>query len=172
MTKLIGYLQVLRFAVYYLFCYSAGFKYSQYGATVIPLPLRKLLPTDGPRQKSINKMTVGTYVCPFGDGCTLPLESTTASIYAHLRLHGHVYSHRSHAPCPWPGCSKEIRWGNVARHIIECHLRVKLQCVCGRTYARKGALVAHMNICETHIINIIQEYLDMTHYEEEFVITN
>lgn len=90
-----------------------------------------------------------TYACPLGDGCPLPLESTTASVYVHLRLHGHVYNHRGHAPCPWPECSKEMRWGNVARHIIERHLWVKLQCVwCGRAYTRKGALAAHMNVCE------------------------
>ncbi|KAI6039204.1 hypothetical protein EDC04DRAFT_2686535 [Pisolithus marmoratus] len=90
-----------------------------------------------------------TYVCPFGDDCMLPLEGTSASVYAHLRLHGYIYNHRSHAPCPWPGCGKEIRWGNVARHIIERHLRVRLQCVwCGQTYTRRGALAAHMNTCE------------------------
>lgn len=66
-------------------------------------------------------MAAGTYTCPFGDGCTSPLEFTTAAIYDHLRVHGHVYSHRGRAPCPWLGCSKEMRWGNVARHIIERH---------------------------------------------------
>ncbi|KIK16741.1 hypothetical protein PISMIDRAFT_251985 [Pisolithus microcarpus 441] len=117
-------------------------------------------------------MAAGTYTCPFGDGCTSPLEFTTAAIYDHLRVHGHVYSHRGRAPCPWLGCSKEMRWGNVARHIIERHLQVKLRCVwCGRTYARKRVLTAHMNICETHITDIVQEYLNMTHHEEEFAFT-
>ncbi|KAI6151619.1 hypothetical protein BKA82DRAFT_1001641 [Pisolithus tinctorius] len=110
----------------------------------------------------------GAYICPFGDGCTLPLENTTTSIYAHLRLHGHIYKHRDRAPCPWPGCRKETRWGNVARHVIERHLRVKSQCMwCGHSYVRSGALAAHMDVCiEAYIKNIFQEYPNITHYEE------
>ncbi|KAI6155763.1 hypothetical protein BKA82DRAFT_50880, partial [Pisolithus tinctorius] len=82
--------------------------------------------------------------CLLGDGCTFPLEGTTTSIYSHLRHHGLNYRHRDRAPCPWPECSKAMRWGNVARHILECHLHVRLQCThCGKTYTRSEGLGAH-----------------------------
>lgn len=93
-----------------------------------------------------------TYTCPLGTGCTFPLEATTKSLYAHLPLHGHNYKHRDRAPCPWPGCSKVSRWGNVGRHIIERHLGVKMECeYCGKTYKRRGDLKAHMKGCVEHL---------------------
>lgn len=80
-----------------------------------------------------------TYVCPLGDGCSFLLEATTGSLYAHLPLHGHDHKHRDRAPCPWPGCSKTSRWGNVARHIVERHFAVKRQCKYPtKSYKRKG----------------------------------
>ncbi|KAI6165536.1 hypothetical protein EDD17DRAFT_171687 [Pisolithus thermaeus] len=89
-----------------------------------------------------------TCTCPLGDGCTSSLEATTTSLYAHLPLHGHVYKHRDRAPCPWPGCSKISRWGNVARHILERHIAVKRQCkYCGKTYKREGDLKSHLKGC-------------------------
>ncbi|KAI6094158.1 hypothetical protein F5141DRAFT_416064 [Pisolithus sp. B1] len=88
------------------------------------------------------------YACPLGSGCTLPLEGTTASIYRHLRQHGLIHKHRDRAPCPWPGCSREMRWGNVARHVIESHLGVKAHCMfCGKGYARSKSFNAHMKAC-------------------------
>lgn len=93
-----------------------------------------------------------TYTCPLGTGCTFPLEATTKSLYTHLPLHGHNYKHRDRAPCPWPGCSKVSRWGNVARHIIESHLGVKMECeYCGKTYKRRGDLKAHMKGCVEYL---------------------
>ncbi|KAI5999024.1 hypothetical protein EDC04DRAFT_1422608 [Pisolithus marmoratus] len=89
-----------------------------------------------------------TYACQLGNGCPSPLEGTTTSIYLHLRNHGLIHKHRERAPCPWPRCSKPMRWGNVARHIIECHLDVTKECMyCGKTYKRSVDLNAHMILC-------------------------
>lgn len=89
-----------------------------------------------------------TYPCPLGAGCAVPLEGTTTSVYRHLRRHGLIHSHRGRAPCPWPGCRRDICWGNVARHIVERHLKVKLRCtVCGKLYTRNDSLNAHMRVC-------------------------
>ncbi|KAI5990231.1 hypothetical protein EDD15DRAFT_1189184 [Pisolithus albus] len=92
-----------------------------------------------------------TYVCPLGDECSFLLEATTGSLYAHLPLHGHDHKHRERAPCPWPGCSKTSRWGNVARHIIERHFAVKRQCKYPtKAYKRKGKSHAKGSIVIFH----------------------
>lgn len=89
-----------------------------------------------------------TYPCPLGSGCAVPLEGTTTSIYRHLRGHGLIHNHRDRAPCPWPGCHREMRWGNVARHIIESHLGARLHCkFCRRSYTRVETLKIHMRVC-------------------------
>ncbi|KAI6112799.1 hypothetical protein F5141DRAFT_741058 [Pisolithus sp. B1] len=86
--------------------------------------------------------------CPLGFGCAVPLEGTTTSIYRHLRRHGLIHNHRDRAPCPWPGCHRDMRWGNVARHIIENHLGVRLRCMfCRRSYTRLESLKAHTGVC-------------------------
>lgn len=96
-----------------------------------------------------------TYPCPLGSGCAVPLEGTTTSVYRHLRRHGLIHGHRDRAPCPWPGCHKDISWGNVARHIVERHLGVKLPCTfCGKLYTRKDSLNAHMRVCVARTFGI------------------
>ena len=88
------------------------------------------------------------YTCRLGVGCSLPLESTTRSIRSHLREHGYVHKDRERASCPWQGCGKEMRWTNVARHIIEAHLGDRLPCrKCGKLYTRKEALDVHIKKC-------------------------
>ncbi|KAI5999026.1 hypothetical protein EDC04DRAFT_1098030 [Pisolithus marmoratus] len=91
---------------------------------------------------------LATYTCQLVNGCPFPLEGTTTSIYLHLRDHGLIHKHRDCAPCPWPMCYSVMRWGNVARHIIEGHLYVTKECVyCGKTYKRSVDLNAHMVVC-------------------------
>ncbi|KIM52616.1 hypothetical protein SCLCIDRAFT_546353 [Scleroderma citrinum Foug A] len=68
-----------------------------------------------------------TYACRLALGCTSPLEATTTSVRRHLRMHGYTYKDRQRAPCPWAGCSQEMRWTNVARHVIEIHLEVRVR---------------------------------------------
>ena len=87
-------------------------------------------------------------ICQLAPGCTSPLEATTTSIRRHLRLHGHIHKERQKARCPWAGCSQIMRWTNVARHIKERHLGVKIHCeICGKAYRRKETLAAHANSC-------------------------
>lgn len=86
--------------------------------------------------------------CPWESACTLPLVDTTGAVYAHLRAHNFIHKHRVRAGCPWPLCSQEMQWGNVARHILERHLRIRVQCTfCGHTYTRNDALQTHMDVC-------------------------
>ena len=87
-------------------------------------------------------------VCKIGAGCPLLLECTTAFIRCHLREHGCVHKDRERAGCPWQGCGMEMRWTNVARHIKEIHLDVRLPCwKCGRGFKRKETLEVHTNKC-------------------------
>ena len=87
-------------------------------------------------------------VCKIGVGCPLLLECTTAFIRCHLRTHGCVHRDRERASCPWQGCGMEMRWTNVARHIKETHLGVRLPCrKCGRGFRRKETLEVHTNKC-------------------------
>ncbi|KAI6012825.1 hypothetical protein EDC04DRAFT_727306 [Pisolithus marmoratus] len=87
-------------------------------------------------------------VCPWEAGCTLPLGITTGSVYAHLRVHGFIRKHSDRTRCPWPLCSQGMLWGNVARHILERHLGMRVQCIfCGHTYTRNEVLQVHMVVC-------------------------
>ncbi|KAI6035684.1 hypothetical protein EDC04DRAFT_2190372 [Pisolithus marmoratus] len=115
----------------------------------LPLIYNQDIATEGPFHSSPPAFNQSvTYPCPLGGGCTSLLEATTKSLYAHLPLHGYRYKHRDRAFCPWPKCSRPSRWGNVARHIIECHFGVKMQCKhCWKTFKRKGDLKSHMRGC-------------------------
>ena len=91
---------------------------------------------------------VSPHICQLAPACTSPLEATTASIRRHLRLHGNIHKDRQKARCPWAGCSRMMRWTNVARHIKERHLGVKIYCeICGKAYKRKETLAVHANNC-------------------------
>lgn len=103
---------------------------------------------------------MGTSGCPWESACALPLGDTTGLVYAHLRAHNFIHNHSARAGCPWPLCSREMRWGNVARHILERHLRMRVQCVfCGHTYSRNEALQTHMNVfyIDLHQHGVIRE---------------
>ncbi|KAI5988713.1 hypothetical protein EDD15DRAFT_1353876 [Pisolithus albus] len=91
-----------------------------------------------------------TYRCQLGPKCDLPLEGTTASISYHLHLHNHAHKQFESICCPWAGCIDGMLWRNVARHIKEKHLGMKLQCEeCGKRYTRKEALTTHVQKCHS-----------------------
>ncbi|KAI6140990.1 hypothetical protein BKA82DRAFT_922290 [Pisolithus tinctorius] len=98
-------------------------------------------------------------VCPWVIGCTIPLEDSTGTVYAHLRTHGFIRRHTDRAPCPWPLCPQEMQWRNVARHILERHIQVRVQCtICGNIYTRNETLQAHMYVCmETYFNAMLAE---------------
>ena len=102
------------------------------------------------------------YTCQLAPGCTSPLEATSTSIRRHLRTHGHTYKDRQNARCPWAGCSQAMRWTNVARHIKEIHLGVKVCCKkCRKAYKREETLAAHEKIC-IHVCHWFTTFIPAT----------
>lgn len=107
-----------------------------------------LVPPHSPGPPPLVSVPAQIYNCHLAPECMLPLEATSSSIADHLRTHGYEYKHRQRARCPWAGCSQELWWTNVTRHIKGSHLGVKIRCErCGKEYKRKETLAVHMTKC-------------------------
>jgi len=65
------------------------------------------------------------YPCPFVMGCAMSFEGNVQAICAHLCQHGIIYNDHESITCPYMGCTKEILWKNIPRHIKECHLCIR-----------------------------------------------
>ena len=82
----------------------------------------------------------------FGDKpCNQPLDGTPASIRWHLSMHGHNHQGGEMVQCPWAGCSDNLRWMNIPRHIRSIHLGVRIVCpTCEKSFTRSLGLAKHV----------------------------
>lgn len=89
------------------------------------------------------------YECKLqGALCGMSVEGTTSAISAHIRWHGITGPDNASQRCSWGGCSKMLKKGSLARHIIS-HLEVKARCsVCGVVKCRDYVLREHMRSSE------------------------
>ncbi|KAG2071861.1 hypothetical protein BDR04DRAFT_1230802 [Suillus decipiens] len=90
------------------------------------------------------------YECKLeGIPCGMFVEGTTSAVSAHLRRHGITGPDSANTSCPWSGCSKILRRGGMARHILT-HLGVKVRCsVCRVVKCRLDLLRAHIRSSES-----------------------
>lgn len=110
--------------------------------------LDQLLPVHPVQTLTPTSSSTMEHQCQLGPGCTVSLEDTITSISHDLHLHNHVHKQFEPIYCPWTGCDDEMLWRNVARHVKEKHLAVKVQCeICGKRYTRKESLTAHRQKC-------------------------
>ncbi|KAG6334746.1 hypothetical protein ID866_4347 [Astraeus odoratus] len=66
----------------------------------------------------------------------------------HLQQHGYVYKGNAMVQCPWPGCTKQLQYMSVPRHIRSAHLGVRYRCKrCGTMLTRREGLTRHMKTC-------------------------
>ncbi|KIM59367.1 hypothetical protein SCLCIDRAFT_1018978 [Scleroderma citrinum Foug A] len=83
-----------------------------------------------------------------GPPCGALLGGSIQSIRAHLRFHGHRYEECSIISCPWQGCTAQLQYMSVPRHIRSTHLGVRFRCEqCGKTLTREEGLAKHMRRC-------------------------
>ncbi|KAL4065019.1 hypothetical protein V8B97DRAFT_1985042 [Scleroderma yunnanense] len=88
------------------------------------------------------------HTCRLTPPCGALLEGSIQSIRTHLRFHGHRYEESSVIPCPWQGCTTQLQYMSVPRHIRSTHLGVRFRCdQCGKTLTREEGLVRHMRRC-------------------------
>lgn len=89
------------------------------------------------------------YECKLqGALCGMSVEGTTRAISAHIRLHDITGPASASKRCSWGGCSKVLKKGSMARHILT-HLGVKVCCsVCGVVKCRHYVLRAHIRSSE------------------------
>ncbi|KAG1739871.1 uncharacterized protein EDB91DRAFT_1134218 [Suillus paluster] len=92
---------------------------------------------------------VTVYDCELqGTPCGMCMEGTTGAVSAHLRGHGMTSPDSAITICTWGGCSKTLKNGSMARHIL-AHLGVKVRCsVCGVVKCRHDILRAHIKSAE------------------------
>ncbi|OJA15875.1 hypothetical protein AZE42_12682 [Rhizopogon vesiculosus] len=89
------------------------------------------------------------YKCKLqGVPCGLHIEGTTSAVSTHLRGHGITGPGNARTSCIWGTCSKTLRRGSMARHILT-HLGVKVRCsVCGAVKPRHDIFRAHIKSSE------------------------
>lgn len=80
--------------------------------------------------------------------CPVSLEGDKNSVARHLRdYHGFVCDGEAVA-CAWEQCGISLQRRNVARHIVACHLEVKVYCKsCGIPLSRPDAGKKHEKYC-------------------------
>ena len=77
--------------------------------------------------------------------CNQPRDGTPASIRWHLSMHGHNHQGREMVQCLWAGCSDNLRWMNIPRHIRSIHLGVWMVCpTCKRSFTHPLGLAKHI----------------------------
>ncbi|KAG2338841.1 hypothetical protein BDR05DRAFT_968837 [Suillus weaverae] len=93
---------------------------------------------------------VVVYECKLqGALCGMSVEGTTSAISSHIRGHGITGPDSASKRCSWGGCSKMLKKGSMARHIL-AHLGVKVRCsVCGVVKCRHYVLRAHIRSSES-----------------------
>ena len=93
--------------------------------------------------------------------CNQPLDGTLASIRRHLSMHGHKHQAREMVECPWAGCSDNLRWMNIPRHVRSIHLGVRLVCpTCERSFTRSLGLAKHIASQQCSVVNGLRSTQD------------
>ncbi|KAG2150922.1 hypothetical protein DEU56DRAFT_779136, partial [Suillus clintonianus] len=90
------------------------------------------------------------YQCQLqGNSCGLHVEGTTSAMSAHLRIfHSIAGQDSTSAICTWGDCSKTLKKGSMARHLLT-HLGVKVRCsTCGVVMCRHDLLRTHIKSSE------------------------
>ncbi|KAG2342468.1 hypothetical protein BDR05DRAFT_964071 [Suillus weaverae] len=100
-------------------------------------------------QVNQSSQPVVLYKCQLqGILCGLYVEGTTRAVSAHLRRHGITGPDSTSIICTWGGCSKTLKKGSMARHLLT-HLGVKVRCsACGVVKCRHDLLRAHIKSSE------------------------
>jgi len=82
--------------------------------------------------------------------CPVSLEGDKNSVARHLReCHGFVCDGET-VVCAWEQCDIPLQRRNIARHIVACHLEVKVYCKsCGIPLSRPDAGKKHEKYCTT-----------------------
>lgn len=132
------------------YVYSA---YRDFGTTTTSIsqdgPLRPLL-IEVQSNEDATEQSVPTYhACRLlGPPCGSLLEGSIQSIRSHLRFHGHRHEESAIILCPWQGCTAQLQYMSIPRHIRSTHLGVRFRCEkCGKTLTREEGLAKHVKRC-------------------------
>ncbi|KAF9227147.1 hypothetical protein BS17DRAFT_449528 [Gyrodon lividus] len=81
--------------------------------------------------------------------CNAALSGNLRDLRRHLQKDHRVNTTRKcHTTCRWLGCSKILQRESLLRHIVTCHLQIKVRCPdCGRKLARSDVWIKHALIC-------------------------
>lgn len=94
--------------------------------------------------------TVHTCQCVTGGSpCNATLIGSVRSVRDHLNgAHEFRGVGKDTVKCLWARCQKVLQRENIPRHIVTCHLHVKVRCVgCGLSLSRSDVQYSHARVC-------------------------
>ena len=97
-----------------------------------------------------NARTVHTCQCMIdGSPCNIEVSGSIRSVRDHLKqVHALRCTGKDLIECPWAGCENVLQRESIPRHIVSCHLRVKVSCdECGLPLSRPDVRFSHARAC-------------------------
>lgn len=80
--------------------------------------------------------------------CSAPIAGDRRSVTSHLRHNHNFVCDGQIIACAWAGCTASMQRRNIPRHIIACHLPIKVTCSqCGLPLSRADARQKHQLAC-------------------------
>lgn len=92
------------------------------------------------------------HICQWVTG-GLPCNATVGESVRAARDHlnqVHQFRGAANGPvvCLWAGCRQTLQRGNMLRHILSSHFRVRINCVeCGLSFSRRDVHSSHARVC-------------------------
>lgn len=122
------------------------------GNATIALPL-----FPSPTVSTVNRVSVTTpsntiHICRCSSACNAVLNGSIQAVRGHLKqehqFHGTA---KESIRCLWAECQRILQRENIPRHIITCHLRVKVSCPeCGMALSRRDVQYSHARVCRAN----------------------
>lgn len=109
-----------------------------------PVPLATVNPATD------HSNTIHTCQCVTGGSpCNAVMDGSVRFVRDHLNgVHGFRGTGKDLVECLWGGCEKKLQRESIPRHIVTCHLRVKVSCVeCGLLLSRSDVQYSHAKTC-------------------------
>ncbi|KAF8557994.1 hypothetical protein OG21DRAFT_1481788 [Imleria badia] len=121
--------------------------------SVRPLPHSDPVPVapSTPRPRGVLSLNATTFQCLWSSGgtrCRALVAGNRRGVSSHLRDE-HAFTCDGHmVACAWSQCRMRMQRRNIPRHIVACHLEIKVTCErCGMALSRADANKKHRQAC-------------------------
>ncbi|KAF9219553.1 hypothetical protein BS17DRAFT_788992 [Gyrodon lividus] len=116
--------------------------------TLHPAPAPQNTPVNPDSKNSLPAV----HSCGWTDGsvpCNVALNNDLRDLRPHFRKYHRLNTTGKYqTTCQWLGCSQTLQRENLLRHIVTCHLQIKVRCPdCDRKLARNDVWIKHALRC-------------------------